>query len=42
MCIALLIRGEAVIAFGPKNVRQARLNAISPRLRERQGCVTFG
>ena len=25
MCLALLIRGEAVIAFGPKNVRQARL-----------------
>ena len=42
MCLALLIRGEAVIAFGPKSVRQARLNAISPRLRERQGYVTFG
>ena len=38
----LLIEGEARISLGAKSVRQARLNAISPRLRERQGYVTFG
>ena len=42
MRLALLIEGEAMIALGAKSVRQARLDAISARLRERQGCVTFG